>query len=306
MGFKAIRAVLPLKTPPAQKLLLLVLAYHADENLGNIYPSIGTVAALTGFSVPRVKNLLGQAVRAGWVERKRRARQSSVYALNASALGESSIAGDTSLPGSSIAGSTLPGESSITGDTSLPGSSIAGDTSDESSIAGDTGQVSRAIPESFKRQIKTVLKNTAALSASVSEAAPELPLETEKPRAAKKAAKPKSKTPNGTYDLVATWADCYEAHFGRGYKAGGRDFRAAKNLLAHAAKDQVVEVAIKAWSDLPEGFLRSQAVTLYGLDGKWNEILDALDRKARPKANGLTVPKHDDTQWVLPPAGLMQ
>jgi phage replication O-like protein O len=85
-------------------------------------------------------------------------------------------------------------------------------------------------------------------------------------------------------ELISKWCEGYQKHFSRAYKfMGGRDGKAAKELIKTGlTPDGIMLVAEKAWRN-QVGFFCKSAVTLHGLNDRWNEIQAELDNS---KSNG--------------------
>lgn len=91
------------------------------------------------------------------------------------------------------------------------------------------------------------------------------------------------------------FSECYAAHFGDAYNFnGGRDGKAAVELIKKAGPEELIELATTAWSKLDprkESFLRQKAFTLHGLNDFWNEIRRAVNFKRAELLEG-GAPKH--------------
>ncbi len=115
MSFRVGAAVLYADLPSTQKLVMLVLADHADENGEGIYPSVHRVAALAGMSRRTVQRMLSDLVEGQWI---RVAAPSSrhrptEYAINVEVVEEHAIRGDSLTPQG-----RQPRQVGVTGDAS--------------------------------------------------------------------------------------------------------------------------------------------------------------------------------------------
>ena len=81
-------AVFAMELKPAEKLVALALADHADADGGNIWPAVERIAWKTGYSLRHVRRLIGELCKAGILLVTGRGPAGTVkYALNLAAAG---------------------------------------------------------------------------------------------------------------------------------------------------------------------------------------------------------------------------
>jgi hypothetical protein len=86
--------------PATQKLVMLVLADHADENGEGIYPSVHRVAALAGMSRRTVQRMLSDLVEDQWIRvvASSSRHRPTEYAINVEYVEDHAIRGDKLAP----------------------------------------------------------------------------------------------------------------------------------------------------------------------------------------------------------------
>lgn len=83
MSWEALKWAYGVELPPTAKLILVTLAYHADDE-GKCYPGVARIAKMTGANERTVKRQIGQLEAAGHVTTQRRIGCGNKYRLNLS------------------------------------------------------------------------------------------------------------------------------------------------------------------------------------------------------------------------------
>lgn len=93
MSTKLINAVWPLKLPPNEKFVLVVLADYVNKDDDNTcYPLIGSIGKRCGFSNRQISRIISSLIKKGYIRLKRRYKKSSYYQL---LIGENDVYHDT-------------------------------------------------------------------------------------------------------------------------------------------------------------------------------------------------------------------
>lgn len=151
-----------------EKLLLLTLCRFSDDQGGSCYPSRATLVALTGLSLPTVKDKIQSLEAAGWMRTEQNPGKPRYFFINierltsaAAACGEvepCSETGEEIDPGKNLTGAkNYPGKN-LAGSNSLPGKKVS--PRGAKNLAG-RGLKSYPRKEQLKDQLKEQESNTA-------------------------------------------------------------------------------------------------------------------------------------------------
>lgn len=246
-------------------IVLMALADHANDEGGNIYPSMSTVAWKTGYSSRQVQRIISEMADEGILVTD----GFSQYDTRIYRIDFEKVTVRTRLEKGKKRAPKIPSNPPydiLSGGDILSENRTSG-TQNTLVLSEDPPEMS---PEpSFKPSFKPILPSRKAKA--------EKPID---PRHA---------------PLIKSWTESYEQQHGRKPVFKGRDFKAAAELLKQATPERILEVSAKAWRRQRSFFSRN-AASLTGLYEKWNEISSEIDQ---PETNsrGELIPDYSEEKF---------